>query len=81
MASIFVHSLSSLEPVEFVYDNLEKHKLSHQLLIHEGGLGYVIHKGLSAFQDATLSNKTCLMLTENIPLDDVLESKNKKLHI
>ena len=63
------------------YDNLEKHKLSHQLLIHDGGLGYVLHKGLSAFQDATLSNKTCLMLTENLPLADVLEPKNRNLHI
>lgn len=81
MASIFVHSLSSLEPVEFVYDNLEKHKLAKQLLIYEGGLGYVLHQGLSSYQDATLSNKTCLMLTENVPLDRVLEPRNKKLTI
>lgn len=81
MASIFVHSLSSLEPVEFVYDNLEKHKLAKQLLIYEGGLGCVLHEGLSSYQDATLSNKTCLMLTENIPLNKILEPKNKKLTI
>lgn len=81
MVPVYVHSLSALMPVKLVYKFNKEEKISGTLSTFRNGFGYYKHDGLENFQDAVLSNKTCLILTDNIPLKTVFESDSKQINI
>lgn len=79
--SVSIQSLSALVPVKFTYKYNKEEKLSGKYNLSRNGLGYYQYDALQGFQDAALSNKNCLILTENKPLKDVFESDSRELNI
>ncbi len=74
MMLVNVHSLSSIAPVEFVYNSTTPIELSKTFLCYKNGLGYFKHEALNNYKDAALSKRNCLFLTDNISLKDVFET-------
>jgi hypothetical protein len=75
------HSLSALTPVKFTYKFNKEEKLSSDFSSFNNGLRYFKHTAFDGFQDAALSKKNCLILTDNKPLKDVFQTDSKQLSI
>lgn len=74
-------SLSALTPVKFTYNFNAEEKLTGYLSLFNNGFGYYKHNAFENFRDAALSNKTCLILTENKPLKDIFDSDSEEIDI
>lgn len=81
MVPVYVHSLSALKPVKFVYNFNKAEHFTGTLNTFKNGFGYYLHEGLKNFQDAALSNKTCLILTDNVKLKTLFESDSRYINI
>ena len=81
MVPVYVHSLSSLMPVKFVYKFNKAETFAGQLNSFKNGFSYYKYDGLENYQDAVLSNKTCLILTDNVPLKRVFETDSRQIDI
>lgn len=81
MVPVYVHSLSALKPVKFVYKFNKAEKFTGTLSTFKNGFEYYTHEGLDNFQDAALSNKTCLILTDNIELKTLFESDSRYINV
>ena len=79
--SVSTQSLSALVPVKFTYKYNKEEKLSGTYNLYRNGLGYYQYDVFKGFHDAALSNKNCLILTENKPLKDVFESDSRQIDI
>jgi hypothetical protein len=81
MVPLAFHSLSALRPVKLVYDYNNAEKFTANLSTYKNGFSYYKHDALENAQDAVFSNKTCVIVTDNIPLKQVFESDSKLLTI
>ena len=81
MVPVYVHSLSSLMPVKFVYKFNKAETFAGQLNSFKNGFSYYKYDGLENYQDAVLSNKTCLILTDNVPLKKIFETDSRQIDI
>ena len=81
MVPVYVHSLSSLMPVKLVYKFNKPENLACTLHSYKNGFNYYKYEGLENYQDAVLSNKTCLILTDNVSLKTVFESDSKEISV
>lgn len=81
MVSLAIHSLSSLNPVNLVYEFNKTEKLTSNLSTFKNGFSYYKHDALENFQDAVFSNKTCVIVTDNISLKTVFQDDSKQLEV
>lgn len=68
-------SLSSVKPLQFVYEYGTKQTFVKDLIYFSGGFGYYKHEALQNFKDAALSRKNCLFLTDVKALKNVFENQ------
>lgn len=81
MVELAFHSLSALTPVKLVYEFNNQEKLTGNLSTYKNGFSYYKHEALENVQDAVFSNKTCVVVTDNIPLKQVFDSDSKILNV
>lgn len=81
MVPLAFNSLSALNPVKLVYEFNKAEKMTSNLNSFRNGFSYFKHDALENFQDAAFSNKTCLIVTDNIPLKSVFDDDSKKLEV
>lgn len=81
MVPVYVHSLSSLEPINFGYNFSNNEDFDSKHTTFKSGFNYYTHEAFANFKDVVLSNKTCLVLTDNISLAQVFENKSKVLNL
>ena len=79
--SVSTHSLSALTPVKFTYKFNKEEKLSGSLNSFDNGFAYYKQNVFDNFQDAVMSKKNYLVLTESKSLKDVFESDSRQLNI
>lgn len=77
------HSLADLKPAEFSYsfENKKEETLLSEYQNFSNGFNYFRHKGLDSYKDAIFSKKNCLILTDNIPLDEVFENTKQTISL
>lgn len=81
MVPLVIHSLSALRPVKLVYEFNNQEKLTANLSTYQNGFSYYKHDALENAQDAVFSNKTCVIVTDNIPLKQVFDSDSKLITV
>lgn len=81
MVPVYVHSLSSLEPINFGYNFAGNDYFKSNSMVYKSGFNYHTHEAFNNFKDIVLSNKTCLILTDNISLSRVFANKFRKLDL
>lgn len=81
MVPLAIRSLSALRPINLVYDYNNTEKFTANLSTYENGFSYYKHDALENVQDAVFSNKTCVIVTDNIPLKQVFDSDSKLITI
>lgn len=81
MVPLAIHSLSALRPVKLVYDYNNAEKFTADLSTYKNGFSYYKHDALENAQDAVFSNKTCVIVTDNISLKQVFDSDSKLVTI
>jgi hypothetical protein len=81
MVPVYIHPLSAVAPVKLVYKFNKEEHLTGTLNTFKNGFSYYKHEGLQNFHDAVLSNKTCLILTDNISLKKVFDSDSKQIKV
>lgn len=79
--SLSTNSLSALSPVKFTYKFNKEETLSRSLNTYNNGFNYYKHDAFENFQDAVLSKKNCLILTDNKSLKTVFNSDSKQLNV
>jgi hypothetical protein len=67
-----VHSLSSIQPIYFNYNNIEN--LKNEYVQFNNGLSLVNYELFKEAEDVVYSNKNLLVLTNKLNLNDVLEN-------
>jgi hypothetical protein len=75
------HSLSAISPVDFTYNFNKEEKLSGKYYSYNNGFSFKTYDAFEGVQDASLSKKTCLILTNNKPLKNVFLSDSRQLNI
>lgn len=79
--AVNTYSLSAISPVKFIYKYNSEEKLAGSYASIKGDFAYFKHEALVNFQDAALSRKTCLMLTDTKNLKTIFESADESYNI
>lgn len=79
--SVTTRSLSALTPVKFTYKFNKEEKLSRTLNSFNNGFEYYTHDAFQGFQDAALSKKNCLILTNSKPLKEVFDNDSRQIDV
>jgi hypothetical protein len=77
MASITYTSLSTLQPIELKYQFYTNEELSLDRVSLKDGYTFYQNPSLKGYQDATINQETCLVLTSAIDLNKVFTGTKK----
>lgn len=81
MIPVYIHSLSALAPVKLVYNFNRAEELTSTLDTYRNGFSYYKYSAFENFQDAVLSNKTCLILSDNVSLKEIFKIDSKQIDV
>lgn len=79
--SLITHSLSALTPIKFTYKFNKEEKLTNSKHAFNNGFCFYTHNALNAAQDALMSRKNLLILTDNISLREIFDSDSNQINI
>lgn len=76
-------SFEELRPVEFTYsfEDRKEEELATDYKVFSNKFEYFKHKGFASYEDAILSKKTCLILTDNINLNEVIKTTTQTISL
>jgi hypothetical protein len=80
-SAVQIHSLSALFPVNFTYKYNKEEKLSGQLATYNNGFGYYKHDLFDNFQDASLSKKNLLVITDVKQLKTIFDKDSESVSV
>jgi len=73
MNRVTTKSLSALIPIEFNYSYYKNEKLKFNTTTYKEGYSFIEYTALKNFQDITINNQSCFILTSALNLDDVFD--------
>lgn len=79
--SLITHSLSALTPIKFTYKFNKEEKLTNHKYSFNNGFSFYTHDALKTAQDALMSRKNLLILTDNISLRNIFDSDSNQVNI
>jgi hypothetical protein len=74
-------TLSAFQPVKLNYSYDKTSELKSEYKQFNGGLRYYEHEALNGFGDISISNESVLILTKNLPYNNIFVEQQKQLNI
>ena len=71
MANIFYKPVSSLSPIDLQYNFLNNEPLKRNTITYRNGYTFLTYEGTKNYQDITINQGTCLILTSAVNLDTI----------